>query len=444
MKKISWSKYNLYRYKFLIAIIFLVRLVPLAMATGCISGVERITQPTGPMQLHSPGVFRVLLHSREIPDSASMKPGIGNLFFNSEYNKTALQVPRKWVNVEMAPLILNNKFVEDVFIARCKNKNGNYEYYPDSNADGNFRNEQKLVFKEGGRAYTIANMRVALKQKNKTGGRLLLDFQLLIPVNAGEKEKYVYALQKKYYTGLLKTGDVSIRVEFYRSFKSPFFEPANRSFTLYMDANADGSIYKGPSLITPGEQYLKSELVADPMALVKIGNNSFSLKAIDPNGRWVDFERNNQVFGVEEGFIVPVENRLYKGFPGNDTTINIIPAPGSLSLVILSAVGCAPCERIRPALNRLDDIYKLKGLNSYIMLRDSSLAQVNGYFEKHLYNARKLATHEENWNVLNRKSFVPVFYIINSEGMVIFKGIGAPPEQEQLLEWVVRNNLKVN
>jgi hypothetical protein len=83
-------------------------------------------------------------------------------------------------------------------------------------------------------------------------------------------------------------------------------------------------------------------------------------------------------------------------------------------------------------------------LKSFILLRENEPREITDYLSAHDYKAEALVGDEESWSKLNSETIVPMFYLINSKGVVVYKDIGAGINQENFLKWYIMHNLPAN
>lgn len=387
-------------------------------------------------------ILKVSLTKSAISDTTKIKPGLGNLFFSEKFDTSKIKLPLQWKKPEVAALIENDSTFASILIARYKDTSGNFMYFPDRNADNDFRDEKELVFKETTSGFRVADLPITIKSIEKNVSSKIIYFQLLLPSNPKEKDKYVYALQKEYWTATFLINNFPIKMELYRFFRELTFHKDFKGVRFYIDMNNDESVSKEQNRLNTDGSPIKSEQIADPFAVFMVNGTALKIKEIDEKGDWIELEKQNENTGYNEGFILPGDNRMFKSLLDSTLEKQLIPVKGGLTLLILSSKTCIPCERIRPGLNKLNDEYGPKGLNSYIMLKESGLEEVNEYLTKHEYRALPLLSNEVSWAKLNSQIIVPMFYIFDSNGIIVYKGIGAGPEQEGFLKWHIEKNLK--
>jgi hypothetical protein len=60
----------------------------------------------------------------------------------------------------------------------------------------------------------VADIAITLISKRKTTPNRIAHYQVINPVDAKEKDKYVYALLKEYHEGVLTIGNASAKMSF--------------------------------------------------------------------------------------------------------------------------------------------------------------------------------------------------------------------------------------
>jgi len=399
--------------------------------------------PNGSSKLQQE-IFRVPLQKELIADSTAMKPGMGNLFFSNEFAANEIKIPAQWKNAEVAAIIEHDSLLASVFIARYKDETGVYRYFADKNGDGDISDEKELVFTAGTQDLSVADVFLTVKSKNRTVSDRMIHYQIINPVDAKEKDKYVYALLKEYRAGTLQIGNFSSKIELYSFFRRPYFQREGIGTTFFIDLNGDGTINKKASYINQDGVPVRSERMLDPRSPIRINGIILKLKKLDTEGNWIEFEKQDMNTGFGEGFVLPPENTKYKSLSEPEAEKKLVPDPGGLTLLILSSKTCIPCEQIRPALNKLNDEFTPRGLNSFIMLRENDPAEVADYLSKHEYKAKALISDKEGWSKLNSETIVPMFYLINSSGEIVYKDIGAGADKEYFLRWYIKKSLKID
>jgi thiol-disulfide isomerase/thioredoxin len=397
------------------------------------SGLQAFSQP-----VKTGDILRIKLDKELIADTAVMRLGMGNIFFSADFDAGNFRLPVNWKNAEVAAIIEKNSTVFPVYIARYKDETGSFKYYIDRNSNNSFLDEEELEFRKATAALKIADVIIGFRMKTDSLATRKIVYQILVTT---EGRYYEYALKKEYSTGTFRSDGVSRKIELYTSFREPFYSSTGKGLIMAMDINANGAIHKTADYLDSViDKPVRNEIIWDVSTPVIAGNTAFQFRQMDPDGKWIEFEKVALFQSFAEGSNIPDTNHFFTGAERKEIEkISLNKAP--LTLLILSSTSCIPCERIRPALNNIAEEFVARGLTSFILLREQSTPEINGYFAEHLYKAKPLFSNDASWHQLNPATIVPMFYLVNKKGEIVYKSIGAGDQQAKLLRWYIKTNL---
>lgn len=162
------------------------------------------------------------------------------------------------------------------------------------------------------------------------------------------------------------------------------------------------------------------------------------------------FESYESVF-IKSYSLKPV-SQLSKQYPSNsiltnlaDSVINIFDTSAKLIILDFWYMGCAPCIKAIPFINKIHNIYYSKGVRVYgINQFDTSKNAINAFIERKGINY-PILLHSDNSYFKNFDiSIFPTILVLDRNGNLIFRNEGYSIDQEKTIEEILITNLEKN
>lgn len=352
--------------------------------------------------------IEVVLHKEEMPDEGPYW-GMSNIIFSDLGDKKILFFS-EWQDIKIAGIMESNDY-KPIYCIRYKSLSGETKYILDTDGDMDFRDEKILEFKKYG-ILSIAEVQVKIQpllEKN-----YLLNYHVII-----SDDGYTYALINEIRKGTLNIGNKNYSIIIHPGWRGhPRFDTSESTLCL-VDFNKDGEFS-----MRWGQDKSGKITMPEQIALTRpffLGGKKYEVQSVDLMGTKLVLQRSEVKIATSVGFIAP-EFSVYT-FDGK--SYNLKELLGKVILLEFWSEDCPYSERVRPWVNSIvknynrDDFIVLS-----IMLRPDESAYKT-HLKKYSMSSIVVQSNEKLMKMYNPRIATPVFYIIDTEGIIKFNGAGA-------------------
>ncbi|MCW9713198.1 TlpA family protein disulfide reductase [Aliifodinibius salicampi] len=165
-----------------------------------------------------------------------------------------------------------------------------------------------------------------------------------------------------------------------------------------------------------------------------INGNTYEVSYIDSTGFQIFLQPSNETEAPVRGLTAP--NFQATDLEGNEH--NLHSYFGEPVLLEFWSKYCPYCKEVRPDLNQLQEEY-CEDFTLMTMARETDRNELKEHLKKNPKQGIFVLRNDEAWNTFNPITATPTFYLIDSDGTIKMKGIGA--EKIEVVEKMLQNLL---
>jgi hypothetical protein len=186
-----------------------------------------------------------------------------------------------------------------------------------------------------------------------------------------------------------------------------------------LDLDGDGSIAEQAAAAAQGPPSSAEEVA--PGAPFLLAGRPYEVAELDSAGSRLVLRPSAMKVAAVAGFVAPeLTARLLSG-----TTYRLSDDRARIVLVEFWSVDCQYSERARPALNQLASRIPAGRFRWVAVARENDGGAVRRHLESHPMSAA-VALHDSlGWALYNPAGATPLFYVIDWDGVVRFRAVGA-------------------
>ncbi len=323
-----------------------------------------------------------------------------------------IKYPAEWTDVNIGGL-LESKSASPIYLARFKNKSGEWNYAVDLDGSHNFSDKSVLKFSD-------------------SSERMVADADLSVPYLSG-KARTNRPLRVQV---IRDSGRVWVRVGECREGK---LNLDNKEFpvrlVLTSTGNLDYSLTGGTACLidpTGGNDFSPIWRLAEngdviPTKRVPLGfpfvidNRKLKVLSLDSAGTKLvigDYDRDTV---IALGFYAPSWHST--DLSGKECSARTVA--GKVTLLMFWSTTCPFCEKVRPALNGMmaDDSGSALALVACCLESDTS--QIRSFLKDQPYDGTIVPYDSVLWQQFNHRLSTPAFCLLDQKGIIRFAGSGA-------------------
>jgi thiol-disulfide isomerase/thioredoxin len=339
--------------------------------------------------------------------------GMTNIFFSTVPPglRDSVRLGATRVNVELAEVVRGDGLAT-IYAARFKTPGSDdVHYVVDTDGDLDFVEEQHLAFRQQN-GVAVADLEIDVR--SVSGAHRTVSYQVLL----GERG-YTYARIAEYRAGRARVGDREYAVRLRSASRDhPFYGP-DAGTVFLIDLDGDGRVAEQVSVAAQGPPSSAEEVAPGVPFLLE--GRPYEVAELDSAGSRLVLRPSAVKVAAAAGFVAPeFTARLLSG-----STYRLSDDRGKVVLVEFWSVDCQYSEHARPALNQLASRVPAGGFRWVALARENDGDGVRRHLESHLMNAT-VALHDSlGWARYNPAVATPLFYVIDGNGIVRFRALGA-------------------
>jgi hypothetical protein len=337
---------------------------------------------------------------------ADVRVGMSNIFFaaDSSHGTDA--------RVEVAT-VMEPRGAPAVRAVRVGTADGTWEYRVDTNGDGQFADEQPLLFHDVN-GLAVAETEVDVPWGDGLPGSAKVPLQI-----AWSRDGYVYASLRLTLAGSWRIGARNIAVQL-----RPRFRGLD-DWVVAVDLNGDGVFRERRS---PSDTIASHPAEDVGLLPFRVGALAWRVAGVDLRASTVRMERVPDTLRAPvEGFRAPALPMQWMdaGVERRDRARDAAFARDSVTVLEFWSVNCPFSEQVRPRINQLIQEYSGRRVRWIAVPRERDTSVVELHRAAHPSAARQAITTAAEWERWNPQTITPLFVVVDGTGRVILRESGA-------------------